>query len=56
MDSATRQQFLEDYATIRHAEGRGSMNSAYYRALPYRDLSGKNSEQWRIRGTQLPYF
>ena len=56
MDSATRQQFLQDYATIRHAEGRGSMNSAYYRELPYRDLSGKNSEQWRIRARSFHAF
>jgi len=56
MDSATRQQFLRDYATIRHAEGRGSMSSAYYRELPYRDLSGKNSEQWRIRARSFHAF
>lgn len=44
-----RRTFLEQYATIRHAEGRGSDNGAYYRALPYADLSGRASTQWRIR-------
>jgi len=56
MDSAARQQFLEDYATIRNAEGRGSVNSAYYRELPDRDLSGRNSEQWRIRACSFRAF
>jgi SAM-dependent methyltransferase len=56
MDSAARQQFLEDYAKIRHAEGRGSANSAYYRELPDHDLSGRNSEQWRIRARSFHDF
>ena len=51
-----RQQFLEHYRTIRHAEGRGSEDPAYYLALPYQDLSGTNSEQWRIRGKSFRYF
>jgi len=49
-------QFLDDYSTIRNAEGRGSTDREYYRALPYRDLSGKNSEQWRIRACTYKYF
>jgi len=56
MDSAVRQQFLEDYAKIRHAEGRGTANSTYYRELPDRDLSGRNSEQWRIRARSFHKF
>jgi ubiquinone/menaquinone biosynthesis C-methylase UbiE len=56
MDSAARQQFLEDYATIRHAEGRGSISPAYYRELPDRDLSGRNPEQWRIRARSFHTF
>ena len=51
-----RRQFLEDYRTIRTAEGRGSVDSSYYRALPYRDLSGKNAGQWAIRGKSYRYF
>ncbi len=56
MDSAVRQQFLDHYTKIRHAEGRGSQDSAYYRALPDRDLSGKNPEQWRIRACSFHAF
>ena len=56
MTASTRLRFLEDYRTIRSAEGRGSGESAYYRALPYRDLSGKNSAQWAIRGRSYRYF
>jgi SAM-dependent methyltransferase len=56
MDSATRNRFLADYTKIRHAEGRGSTDAAYYRELPYRDLSGKNAAQWQIRARSFRYF
>jgi len=56
MESCARRQFLRDYAAIRLAEGRGSEDSAYYRALPYRDLSGNNAGQWSIRGRTYRYF
>ncbi|HLG95806.1 MAG TPA: class I SAM-dependent methyltransferase [Bryobacteraceae bacterium] len=56
MQATARQQFLNDYAKIRMAEGRGSDDPAYYRALPYRDLTGKNSEQWLIRARSYRYF
>jgi ubiquinone/menaquinone biosynthesis C-methylase UbiE len=49
-------RFLTDYGTIRKAEGRGSNNREYYLALPYQDLSGKNSGQWRIRACTYRYF
>jgi len=42
-------QFALEYEIIRRAEGRGPRDSAYYRALPYQDLSGKMSADWRIR-------
>jgi SAM-dependent methyltransferase len=42
-------QFIADYEHVRAAEGRGSANDEFYLGLPYRDLSGRNSEQWRIR-------
>ena len=51
-----RRQFLQDYAQIRSAEGRGSEQSAYYRALPFEDLTGRNSGQWRIRAATFRYF
>jgi len=56
MHSATRQNFLEDYRLIRHAEGRGSEDPEYYRALPFRDLSGKNTAQWSIRAKTWKHF
>src|SRR4051812_6138634 len=56
MDTIARRQFLHDYRTIRHAEARGSQDAAYYLALPYEDSTGKNSEQWKIRGASYRYF
>lgn len=46
-----RRQFIADYTRIRHAEGRGSDASEYYRALPYAD-----DAQWRIRARSYDYF
>jgi HemK-related putative methylase len=43
------QPFIEDYEAIRIAEGRGSQDAAYYRALPEQDLTGRFVEDWRIR-------
>ncbi len=56
MDAAARRTFLDQYATIRHAEGRGSNDPEYYRALPWRDLSGKNAAQWAIRARSYRCF
>jgi ubiquinone/menaquinone biosynthesis C-methylase UbiE len=42
-------RFMEDYARIRAAEGRGSEREEFYLGLPYVDSTGKNSEQWHIR-------
>ena len=54
--ASVRHRFLENYRTIRSAEGRGSNESAYYQALPYGDLTGRNSGQWAIRGRSYSYF
>lgn len=43
------ERFLREYQVVREAEGRGSEQRDYYLALPYRDLSGYNQSQWRIR-------
>jgi SAM-dependent methyltransferase len=43
------ERFLMEYQTVRAAEGRGSENAAFYLALPYRDLTGRNDWQWAIR-------
>lgn len=50
------ERFLSDYGAIRRAEGRGSPDRNYYLALPYRDLTGKNSGQWTIRARTYHYF
>jgi SAM-dependent methyltransferase len=49
-------RFIRDYEFIRSAEGRGSVNAEYYLALPYRDLSGNNSQQWIIRARTFRYI
>jgi ubiquinone/menaquinone biosynthesis C-methylase UbiE len=42
-------RFIRDYETVRRAEGRGSPSAEYYRALPFRDLSGLHRADWKIR-------
>jgi SAM-dependent methyltransferase len=44
------QEFVAHYEAVRTKEGRGSPSAHYYLALPFRDLTGNNSWQWRIRG------
>lgn len=53
---ARYERFVEDYESIRIAEGRGSDRGDSYLALPYRDLSGRNSQQWQIRARSFDYF
>jgi SAM-dependent methyltransferase len=48
-------QFMADYQMIRAAEGRGSNTADYYLGLPYKDSSGKNSSQWKIRACTFGY-
>ena len=42
-------QFIQEYEFIRQAEGRASTNPAYYRALPFRDLTGRWQKDWSVR-------
>ncbi len=42
-------QFIREYETVRAKEGRGSPSSDYYLSLPYKDLTGRNGWQWKIR-------
>jgi len=49
MLAATRRRFLDEYSSVRASEGRGADDAAWYFELPYRDLSGGLSDQWRIR-------
>jgi SAM-dependent methyltransferase len=51
-----RQRFLEEYRCIRHAEGRGSDSSNYYRALPFCDRSDPNAWMWEIRAKTYSQF
>jgi SAM-dependent methyltransferase len=56
MEPEARTLFLQQYAAIRRAEGRGSDDPAWYRALPYRDLRGVDSAQWAIRAASYRHF
>jgi ubiquinone/menaquinone biosynthesis C-methylase UbiE len=56
MTPEMRHLFLKDYSRIRRAEGRGSDDPEYFRALPYRDITGKNSAQWSIRARTYQHF
>jgi SAM-dependent methyltransferase len=47
---------MYEYQIVRVAEGRGSQDSQYYLALPYRDLSGRNEPQWAIRSRTFQYL
>lgn len=42
-------RFVAEYERIREAEGRGSQSEEYYLNLPYKDFTGRNRRQWRIR-------
>jgi ubiquinone/menaquinone biosynthesis C-methylase UbiE len=42
-------RFIGDYEKIRSLEGRHSQDANYYRSLPFEDLSGRFSADWRIR-------
>lgn len=49
-------QFAADYQSIRSSEGRGSEGPAYYLNLPYRDTTGHNSAQWKIRARTFEFL
>ena len=42
-------KFIAEYELIRAAEGRGSAQPEYYLNLPFKDISGRNNDQWAIR-------
>ncbi|MEO8727674.1 MAG: hypothetical protein ABI383_16295, partial [Acidobacteriaceae bacterium] len=48
--------FVRQYEDIRRQEGRGAASAEYYLALPFRDLSGKFSRQWRVRAQTYRYL
>lgn len=47
--AARYKAFVQNYDAVRRGEQWGAHNGAYYRALPYRDLSGQHPDIWRIR-------
>ena len=49
-------QFVKEYEHIRHEEGRGSDEPEFYLALPFRDLTRRNSRQWAIRAKTFRYI
>jgi SAM-dependent methyltransferase len=49
-------RFIEDYERIRATEGRGSEREDFYLGLPYKDVSGRNSNQWHIRARSYDYL
>src|SRR5688572_8384988 len=42
-------RFIADYQSVRQSERRGSTSAKYYRALPFKDLSGHFKSDWKIR-------
>jgi ubiquinone/menaquinone biosynthesis C-methylase UbiE len=48
--------FIEDYESIRAAEGRGSDSDDYYLGLPYNDASGRNRKQWEFRARSFEHL
>lgn len=49
-------QFVREYRAVRRAEGWGSDQADYYRALPYRDLTARFDAIWRIRARSFDVF
>lgn len=47
--------FIDEYERIREAEGRGSEDGNFYLDLPYRDGSGRDPGQWRVRACSHDY-
>jgi SAM-dependent methyltransferase len=50
------QQFMIEYETVRLREGRGSAGAHFYLELPYRDVTGRNAWQWKIRSRSFRFF
>jgi len=46
-------RFITDYEAVRRFEGRFSADAEYYRALPFQDLSGRFSADWKIRAASF---
>jgi SAM-dependent methyltransferase len=42
-------RFVKQYETVRMREGRGSSSPDFYTALPFHDLTGNKTWEWKIR-------
>jgi ubiquinone/menaquinone biosynthesis C-methylase UbiE len=49
-------RFVEEYQTVRMKEARGIGGVRYFLSLPYKDVTGRNSWQWKIRGRSFRYL
>jgi SAM-dependent methyltransferase len=49
-------RFMREYQIVRQAEQRGSTEAVYYRALPFAELSGRFTADWRIRARSFNAF
>lgn len=50
------ERFIAEYEGIRAAEGRGALSEEFYLALPYKDTSGRNGKQWKIRSRSYDFL
>ncbi len=50
------ERFMREYQIVRQAERRGLPEAAYYRALPFADLSGRFTADWQIRARSFRAF
>ena len=48
--------FVKDYQSVRLKEARGAGGAHYFLSLPYKDVTGRNSWQWNIRGRSFRYL
>lgn len=51
--AARYERFVQNYDTVRQRERWGGDSAAYYRALPYEDLSGRHRDVWRVRAVSF---
>ncbi|HEV2352002.1 MAG TPA: class I SAM-dependent methyltransferase [Terriglobia bacterium] len=49
-------KFVKEYQAVRFKEARGTGGAHYFLSLPYKDVTGRNSWQWNIRGRSFRYL
>lgn len=48
--------FIKEYEHVRQAEGRGAVSADFYRNLPFQDLTGNDTNNWKIRAKTYSVF